>query len=182
MNLTPEQRLIVGLLCDIHKNLKIRNEYNAELISDAILSGNEWAIDHEYGQHLGSEIQDARFKFVSDVMQMCLVIEGSYNQLANEDKVIIGAGTRFNPAKAFMGFDGNNESEYMSCAQFYVHRLNRFAMFKDREFNSHSEMVGAYHRMIAVFNEVYDPVHGAEHLSAEQIIAIMNERIHPSNR
>ncbi|MFM5103372.1 YfbU family protein [Aeromonas sp. 6P] len=182
MQFTPEQKLIIGLLCDIHKNLNIRNEYDAEMISDAILSGNEWAIDHEYGQHLGSEIQDPRFKFVSDVMQMSLVIEGSYNQMTEADKATIAEGTRFNPAKVFVGFDGNNESEYMSCAQFYVHKLNRFAMFKEREFNSHSEMVGAYHRMLAVFNEVYDPVHGADRLSAEQIIAIMNEKIHPANR
>lgn len=93
MNFTPEQRLIIGLLCDIHKKLEINNEYDAELISDAILTGNEWAIDLEYGDLLSSKIDDHRFDFVSDVLQMCTVVEGSYAQMTDDEKAMIAEGT-----------------------------------------------------------------------------------------
>lgn len=182
MNFTPEQRLIVGLLCDIHKKPEINNEYDAELISDAILTGNEWAIDLEYGDLLSSKIDDHRFEFVSDVLQMCTVVEGSYAQMTDDEKAMIAEGTKFNPEKAFFGFDGNNESEYVSFARFYVTRINRFPWFSEREFNSHIHSVDTYKRMLRIFNDVYDPVYGDDHLNAQQIISIMNEKIHPSNR
>ncbi|MFV3350470.1 YfbU family protein [Aeromonas veronii] len=182
MNFTPEQRLIVGLLCDIHQKLEIRNSFDPEMITDAIQTGNEWAIDLEYGEYLGSEITDPRFTFVSDVLNMCSIVEFSYSQLSEEEKTLVAAGTRYNPANAFYGFDGNNEGAYMSAARFYVTRTNRFQEFTERDFNSHTPSVPAYERMLRVFNEVHDPIHGNVWLGANQIVAIMNERVHPDNR
>lgn len=182
MNFTPEQRLIVGLLCDIHQKLEIKDSFDTEMISDAINTGNEWAIDLQYGDNLGSEITDQRFKFVSDVLNMCAIVEHSYLELDNEGRAIVAAGTRYNPDAVFVGFDGNNETGYMSAARFYVRKLNRFEQFADRDFNSHAPLVDAYGRMLRVFNELHDPVNGDIWLDAHKIVAIMNERVHPDRR
>lgn len=179
MNFTPEQRLIIGLLCDIHQKLEIKNSFDPELITDAIHSGNEWAIDLQYGEYLGSEIKDPRFKFISDVMNMCSIVEFSYTQLNDEEMALVAAGTRYDPTNVFFGFDGNNESAYMSAARFYVTRTDRFAEFTARDFNSHVPSVHAYERMLRVFNEVHDPIHGNVWLDAHQIISVMNGRAHP---
>ncbi|MGL6051207.1 MAG: YfbU family protein [Aeromonas salmonicida] len=180
MNFTPEQRLIVGLLCDIHQKLEIPNSFDSELIADAIQTENEWAIDLQYGQTLGSEITDPRFEFIGKVLDMCETIENAYANLNPQGQEAVKAGTIFDASRAFYGFDGNNESEYMSAARFLVKKMGRFADFEGRDFNSHTPSVDGYTRMLEAFNRVREPY--ARGLTAEQIIEIMNERIHPTNR
>lgn len=181
MNFTPEQRLIVGLLCDIHQQLEIPNSFDPEMINDAIQTGNEWAIDVRYGEYLGSTITDQRFDFIGNVLSMCEVIENSFAGLSPEDQDAVRAGTIFNASRAFDGFDGNNESSFMSAARFMVNKLELFRHFEGREFNSHGPSLDGYRRMLEAFNRVAEPYshHG---LSVAQIIEIMNEKIHPSNR
>lgn len=181
MNFTPEQRLIVGLLCDIHQKLEIRNSFDPEMINDAIQTGNEWAIDVRYGDYLGSKIADSRFDFIGDVLSMCETIESSYESLSPEGKEEVQTGTIFDVSRAFVGFDGNNETGYMSATRFMVNELELFGYFKGREFNSHAPSIDMYRRMLETFNRICDPyIH--QGLSVNQLIEIMNERIHPSNR
>ncbi|WP_162515679.1 YfbU family protein [Aeromonas sobria] len=180
MNFTPEQRLIVGMLCDIHQKLEIRNSFDPELITDAIQSGNEWAIDLQYGEYLGSEITDPRFNFICSLLAMCETIENSYASFSPDAQEAVKAGTIFDASNAFIGFDGNNESEYMSAARFLVNKTGRFADFEGRKFNSHAPSIDGYKRMLVAFDRVHEAF--THRLTVEQIIEIMNERIHPSNR
>ncbi|WP_219702749.1 YfbU family protein [Marinomonas lutimaris] len=58
-----------------------------------------------------------------------------------------------NPYSIFPGFDGNNETEYMSFARFLVKEQGKFReqerYLKDNDdMNSHSPMVNKYKRMI----------------------------------
>jgi uncharacterized protein YfbU (UPF0304 family) len=51
----------------------------------------------------------------------------------------------------FRGFDGNNESEYMSVASFLINDLERFEEFKGRSMNSHMPSIETYRRMLSAF-------------------------------
>lgn len=181
MKFTPEQRLIISLLCDIHQKLDIRDSFDPEMITNAIQSGNEWAIDVRYGDYLGSEVTDPRFDFIGDVLSMCETVETSYANLSLEDQETVKSGTIFNASRAFDGFDGNNESAFMSATRFMVNELELFTYFEGREFNSHAPSIDTYKRMLDKFNRICNPyLH--QGLSTDQIIDIMNEKIHPSNR
>ncbi|MCF7742248.1 YfbU family protein [Aeromonas veronii] len=182
MNFTPEQRLIVSLLCDIHQKLEIADSFDSRLISDAINTGNEWAIGMTYGDGLGDTSPlSEECSFVCNVLHMSELIETVFSQMDAEQKAETRRLTDFNPEKVFYGFDGNNETDLMSIARFLVTRLHKFTHFTGREFNSHMPSVGAYRRMLVAFDEVMEK--GPFGLLTPQNIAtILNEKRHPDNR
>ena len=51
----------------------------------------------------------------------------------------------------FHGFDGNNESELLSIADFFINEMKRFQTFVKRDLNSHHPTNDIYHRMLKVF-------------------------------
>lgn len=182
MNFTPEQRLIVTLLCDLHKKLGINDSYDPDFISEAILSGNEWAIDSKYFsvsdiRPVSQELRD----HVCEILDMCSMIEESYTSLPETDKDKVKSMTVYDASKAFYGFDGNNESEYMALARFMIDKMDMYSWFKGRSFNSHCHSIGAYKRMLSVFQKLGSRNLFSSPLSADEIAEVMNARIHPSH-
>lgn len=109
-------------------------------------------------------------------------IEASYKQLSEADKKFVEIEAKpFGRDPRFVGFDGNNESDYMSTASFIVNQLDRFEEFKGRDFNSHCPLVDAYRRMLFVFEEMNDGW-SFELLNAEQLVKVLKEKFHPDNR
>ena len=91
----------------------------------------------------------------------------------------------------FRGYDGNHptESRLMGYARFTVIDKRRFSEImegqeKHFDFNSHSEMLGMYGRMLEVWNKI--PIGtqlGQRHnLTGDQLIQLDKATIHPSNR
>ena len=72
----------------------------------------------------------------------------------------------------FIGFDGNNETEYMGIARFLVEKMDRFTRFKGREMNSHCPIIDAYARMFTVFEPIRKTLIGRK-LSTDEIISIL---------
>lgn len=79
----------------------------------------------------------------------------------------------------FPGFDGNNECEYLSFASAllkdhrYVHVLGQIVK------NSHMPSIDIYSRMIREWQNLGDKDFP---LSKDQILKVLEARIHPSNR
>lgn len=109
-------------------------------------------------------------------------IEESYKGLSKEDKDLIEKEAYpFGRDPRFEGFDGNNESEYMSSASFIVNELDRYEEFKGRDFNSHCPLVDSYNRMYPKFEELRKKSH-FQPMTSQDIIEILRERIHPEQR
>ncbi|MBV9901605.1 MAG: YfbU family protein [Alphaproteobacteria bacterium] len=53
----------------------------------------------------------------------------------------------------FHGFDGNEEADHYSVANFLVAKLDLFQEFAGRDLNSHMPMLPRYGRMLAAFEE-----------------------------
>ena len=84
----------------------------------------------------------------------------------------------------FIGFDGNNETEAMHIARLLVNDLDRWPAFKGRDMNSHGPSIPAYKRMLSEWRPIWDAkVQSGNHkLTAEEMILILRERIHPLHR
>lgn len=182
MNFTPEQRLIVTLLCDLHKKLGINDSYDPDFISEAILSGNEWAIDSKYFSlsDISPVSQELRDR-VCEILEMCTMIEDSYARLPEAEKAKVNSMTDYDASKAFGGFDGNNESEYMALARFMIDKMGMYSWFKGRPLNSHCPSMGPYNRMLSAFQKLGSRNMFLSPLSADEIAEVMNARIHPSH-
>jgi uncharacterized protein len=82
----------------------------------------------------------------------------------------------------FSGFDGNNEIAQLGYAGFVIEREGRFRELADHgdHLNSHAPLLGAYRRMLAVWEQL--PLERRFELTAKDIEAICAAKVHPSNR
>ena len=71
----------------------------------------------------------------------------------------------------FVGFDGNEETEYMSYARHLVEVEKRFGYLNIQDFNSHMPTVRQYDKMLKVWSEV--PSTRRHNLSESEARAIL---------
>ena len=183
MKITDGEKLILLMLSEIYDALKIRGEIEPDFIRSAIFSDKMWSIHWKYsGIPFENEETPEIVKEVLDILDMWSTIEYSYRELSEDDKKYLEKEAEpFGKDPKFIGFDGNNETEYMSTASFIVNKLERFEEFAGRDFNSHCPLVEAYRRMLRVFDESRDNLSFGP-LSAKQLANILKEKIHPENR
>lgn len=157
MKLTNPEKLILIMLGEIYEKLGINenSEIDPKFIADAIYTDNTWALDWKYVGILSdnSEQDPPEVSEVVNYLDMWSFIERAYEKLDVASKKLIKDDTSIIQVK-FTGFDGNNETEYMSIAKFLINQLDRFGEFKDRELNSHLPMIGRYRRMYSIFEPI----------------------------
>ena len=108
--------------------------------------------------------------------------EHGYSELTEEEKTQLKEDAKpFGKDPKFQGFDGNNESEYMSVASFIINDLERFEKFKERGLNSHTPSLDIHNRMLAVFEPIRSNL-VMRGLSLRDLTEILNAGIHPENR
>ena len=113
-------------------------------------------------------------------MTMWTAIEFAYGRLSDDLKQVVTAQVGLGEPR-FSGFDGNTETEQMATAEFYIEKLDRFQNFEGRDLNAHMPCLDAYRRMLTSFEATVQATHG-EPLSADQLVAVLREQIHPENR
>jgi len=183
MRPTATEKLILQMLCDIHKRLEIDDSYNADLISKAIASDDYWVLDWAYDIRDPGDETPEHVKLVGDTLDMYSFLRDSFEEIGPEGRQVVEATVQNAAAKIeFPGFDGNNETEYRTAARFLVDDLERFQTMKEvAGRNSHSPQVAAYARMIEVFDPIRVTLVG--HLmSPEEIVEVLQARVHPENR
>ncbi len=72
----------------------------------------------------------------------------------------------------------------MHVARLLVNELDKFSRFKGRELNSHFPSVDIYNRLLAVWRPMWDlkVKSGTYELSANDLIDVLREKIHPEHR
>jgi uncharacterized protein YfbU (UPF0304 family) len=76
----------------------------------------------------------------------------------------------------FPGFDGNNETELLSYARYYVEDLGRYSRLGITYFNSHHPTIEMYRRMLEEYRKATIAV------QKDDVIRILAAGIHPDNR
>ncbi|MHC2489138.1 uncharacterized protein YfbU (UPF0304 family) [Sinorhizobium meliloti] len=176
LNFTAEQRLMIALLCDLHKKPDEREfrPENIKLIMEAICGGHDWAIDWEMGAMFPESVdRDEDVRFVTDVLDMWEFIELRWSRLGEEDKQRVRDGVPYLTDPQFIGFDGNNEAEYLSIARMLVESMNRFSSFRGRSLNSHGPKVDRYRQMLTRWPDIRGTLHRGE-LTVEQMIELLS--------
>ena len=168
------EKLLMLMMQDIYKHLKIKDGVDADFVSEVIYGGHYWAPKWDM-QGLFHDYEDnpRDVSFVVDVLDMWSFVEEAYEKLSAEDKDYIKEEVGpLGENVQFFGFDGNNETSYMSIARFLIEKMNRFTRFKGRGLNSHCLTKGRYKQMLIEFEPMRAGLVGRG-LSANQIVQIM---------
>lgn len=183
VRLSDGEKLILLMLRDLHKHLKVKGEIDPDFVAEAIAGGHYWGLRWRYsGIFHDYEDSEKTVTEVVDVLDMWVFLESSHGKLSQKDKAQIEseAGPLGKNVR-FPGFDGNNETEHLGIARFLIDDLERFSSFKGRDLNSHSPSIEAYRRMVRAFGPMREHLVGRG-LSAAEIIAVLNERRPPERR
>ena len=175
MKLSDGEKLILFMLSEIYQRLEVNGDVDAELVSEALTSGQYWAISSKHSWLLEwDNPKEGVLRETMEIMTMWSVIESAYNKLTDDEKAYISKQTDLSSSSfEFRGFDLNHEGDHYGIADFAVRKMNKFAVFAGRNMNSHSRSIDWYRRMYAKYQEVSSvSVNGK--LGVDELTAIMN--------
>lgn len=181
MKLTSAEKLTLVMLSEVYEKLGINGEVDPDFVKSAIFSENTWALTMGMPGIVGDERDETppNVRFVMEVMDMWESVELSIRNLDDKQREDLDRrAAPYGSSSKFEGFDGNNEGELGSIARFLVEKMNRFADFAGRSFNSHVPSVEGYKRMM----EVHRPLEGSwGHLSVDELVNVLMAKRHPGN-
>jgi hypothetical protein len=168
LELTDKERLI---LANQYEIMSMLDKHSAEyylLMSETLRAGHKWLYD-QYFDVISENLSDDDAQYVLKILGIYSDLRDSYNQL--EDKSDVDE-----KELSFPGFDGNNESEYLSFAGNLIkHRRFETTLGKTAK-NSHMPTTSIYKRMINCWEELGSPLYP---YSKEKIQKILAARLHP---
>ncbi len=185
MTFTTAEKIQLAMLCDMAKPANER-QLDYDFIAEAVLNDDVWALAWKYtGWDLKVPTPDD-VKLVCDILEMWDRLETSFDDLIPAEKARVEEESYRMGAPRFPGFDGNRETELMHIARVLTRPLERWQKFKDRDLNSHMPTSAEiYERMLAVWRPLWDKkLHQTSgyKFTADEIISVMRERIHPERR
>ena len=176
--LSPGDRLITALLCDIHKHLNVNGEINAQFVKEAISDGHFWALEREYHALIqATPVDNAIATEAIAILDMWYRLKVAYEHMPDSDKEDIAKKVLyFNPPVAFPGFDGNDESKHYSVACFFIRNMGYFKELDDnKDLNSHGPSLQTYRNMLAVYTKIIGGLMGTP-LTKAHLVKIFSAR------
>lgn len=155
MELTKKDRLLLFNQLEILKHLNPDEADRYEVEQKIVANGYKYHYD-ELVEGFDEDLDIAVSEYVFDVLQMYRSLNNSYASLSSEEKSQID----INNIK-YQGFDGNEEGDYYSYANFLLEDYDRYGeIYEDEkvELNSHRNMIRRYDRMLETwksFNNRY---------------------------
>lgn len=181
MDLRDSEKLILAMLCELSEKLVTEPEIDPKFVMKAIGSGNTWGLAWKYYGLFGdsnSKTPEIVIE-VGNILDMWSCLEDSFSALSGTDKKTLAEkADPFGKEVRFRGFDGNNEGEQMSIADFLIADLDRFSEFKGRDLNSHCPSIDCYRRMLAVYEPIQKKTQ-PRHLNVDDLAAILNAMRYP---
>ena len=171
------ERLVLVMLRDLYKHLKVNGDIDPDFVEEAIGGGHYWGLLWKYEGLFRDDVDKEEVRReVLDVLSMWDRIEFGFASLSDEEKEEVEreSGLRERDVR-FPGFDGNEEFEHLSIAWFLIDHLGRFATFKGRDLNSHCPSLTRYKRMWEVFEPMKQTLIGRQ-LSGSEIIDLLDAR------
>ena len=170
------EKLLLWMMGDLYKKLGVRGEINADFVTSALSDGHLWALKWELqGVFDADSDRDETVTEVVEILDMWSSIESGIASLKKSD---IAAASKVLGRDVgeyrFPGFDGNNETEYLSVARFLIEKMDRFQEFKGRGLNSHHFTLSGYRRMLEVFLPIRAKLIGRS-LTHEEIVRVLTK-------
>ena len=175
MNLSEGERLILAMLCDIHKALNLKGAIDPDALKPLILEPESTSAAHAGDGAPGSHRdRTAVATEVSEILEMWSAIERGYKHLSADEKRTVeaeagplGRGVRFS------GFDCACELEYREIAHVLIEETGQFERFQGRNLDAHMPALAGYRRMLRLYAPMRS-VSGDRRLDVRQIIALAN--------
>lgn len=176
MKVSPAQKLILQMLCDLYEKLGVDGEIDHKFVASALHNDQSWAFEWQYQFLQDADTETpAVVSETADILDMWRFLEVGYGSLDRDGKERVKVEAEpFGDSVEFAGFDANNEEHY-GIARFLIEDLDRYQHFAGRELNSHSQSVPAHRRMLAVFQPIRKTLVGRE-MTADQIIEVLKAR------
>jgi hypothetical protein len=170
MKLSEGERLILVMLCDIHKALNLKGTIDPDVVSAMIRGGRDLAPETNGAAENGEPVATE----VGAILQMWSTIERGYKRLSVEEKREVEAGAGpLGRGVRFSGFDAAAEGRYCEAAHHLIEEAGGFERFQGRNLTAHMPSLDGYRRMLRIFAPMCPP--GADiRLSAQQIITLAN--------
>lgn len=168
MKLTDTERSIL-----MHQHMLLARmdgqdtEYH-ELATEILYRGYHEMWPDECLGNLDKIVPKNVMEFVHDVFDMYRLLKREFDALPDDKKAELDA----NEIK-FRGFDGNNETQYMSYAKFVREKMARWTELDIEDYNSHCPCEDKYREMLAALPE---KPYKVGKLTAEQIKAVTEAR------
>ena len=175
MNLSEGERLILAMLCDIHKALNLKGAIDPDALRPLILEAESNATARgTNGAPAKHRDRTAVATEVSEILDMWSAIERGYKHLSVDEKRTVeaeagplGRGVRFS------GFDVDSEIEYRDAAHHLIEVTGLFERFQGRHLDAHMPALAGYRRMLRLYAPMRS-VAGDRRLDVRQIIALAN--------
>lgn len=175
VHFTDGEKMLLIMMGDVFEALKIKSpEIDPGFLAKVIYGGHYWAPKWEMNGVFHDYLDNPEdVRYVVNVLDMWEMIERAFERLSKVQKEALAkeAGP-FGDDPKFIGFDGNNESEYMGIAEFLVEELNRFGRFKGRSLNSHSSTTDRYRDMYEKFEPMRKGLVGTD-LTVAQLAKLL---------
>lgn len=170
-------KVLLWMLCDVCRSLKIKSDFDPDFIQEAILGGHYWAIKRQHSGLFPREIDEAIVSEVTDLLDMWRFIESAGSGFSKAERAEIAKDVgAANLNFRFPGFDRQNEEgDHLSVAQFYVENLDTFTFLKGRDLESHFRTLPRHRRMYAIFEKIRSNLIGRE-LNTKEMIALLKAR------
>jgi len=179
MKFTDEQRLIVMMLADIQKELKINREFDPDFIGKAAAWKHEFAIGWKHSSIFDGNDTPDGFRFVIDVLDMFSFLERANAKLTAPERADLDARVGWSTkGRLFDGFDGNNEPELRSYVDVAINELGMFEDLKNGkydDFNSHGAREERYARMLDAFLTIR-PQLGDRSITVDELVEVLSAK------
>ncbi len=175
MGLSPENKLIIAMLCDIAKD-KSERILNYQLIEEMLKHEEKWGIDWTYFINQLGKYDFEKTRLVVDVLDMCLMIKKSIDLLAEDDKQEIYA---FNDGYSFVffGFCKQKETDYHEIEKIYMSNLGYYSLLACSEYGSFQvgkPRIPRYLRMMKMYKQWMSEYPNAKRLSKSALIELIS--------
>lgn len=169
MEITKKERILLINQYKILKALDTENTSKYEELIEILENGFE-ILYGQIDEWISDDMPSSEGKLVLDILSIYRIIE-FYKQDNPDDLEVIN-----HDYSTFLGFDGNNEAEYLSFTEFLIEHQGKFSeqlkyKVKNDHFNSHFSMINKYKNMVAKWKEFQGE--SSYSLSKEKILQIL---------
>ncbi len=173
MKLRPAEKLILAILCDIshHRSSRILNYH---LIEKMLQYENAWDINWDHFIEEVSKFDLEKSRLVVDVLDMCLMIHNSYQQLNPKDQQEF---FDFNDGKPFVfyGFCPENEPDYYALEQLYIANIEYYKpLHHEIGVGGDGLKIPRYLRMLKEYKRLLSEYPVVKRLSKDGIIELIS--------
>jgi len=169
------EKLIMYMLSEMMKVLGQDFEIDPGFLQNVIVGGHYWALGWQMEGVFHNHVDaPTSVRQVVDILDMWSFIDEALEELSDEQIRELRDDRKLTQS-AFLGFDGNNETEHMGIARFMIDHMGRFERFKNHNMglNSHVPTLSRYLSMCRKFEPIRANLIGRR-LNLEELKAILS--------